>query len=93
MRERIGEKAVVARDERFQAEQHLRERGENQQRQQNPKPHGRKKFSAKLSLPVGCTRRLKPAAARNARSAAAGASFPASRFVMAVRLVRILARN
>ena len=36
-----------------------------------PKRAGVKIFSAKLSRPFGCTRRLKPAAARNARSAAA----------------------
>src|ERR1039458_6680337 len=34
MRERIDKKSIVARDESFQTEQHLRKRGENQQREE-----------------------------------------------------------
>jgi hypothetical protein len=44
MRERIRKETEVTRDKRFQAEEHLRERGENQQREEKSKARGREKF-------------------------------------------------
>ena len=50
MRERIGEKSVVADDESFQSENDLRKRGENQQREQNAKAQGVNQPAARFSL-------------------------------------------
>ena len=44
MRERIGKKSKVTRDEGFEAEHHLRKTGEHQQREKNSEARGREKF-------------------------------------------------
>jgi len=44
MRKRIRKKSEVARDESLQAEDDLWKRGENQQREEDSKSHGREKF-------------------------------------------------
>ena len=49
MGEGIGEKSIVADDEGFQSEEDLRKRGENQQRQQQRKPPGRKPWVNRVS--------------------------------------------
>ena len=52
MRERIGKESKIADDEGFQAEQNLRKRRENQQREKNPKARGREKSSRRIVAAV-----------------------------------------
>ena len=52
MRERIGKKTEVARDEGFQAEDDLRECGEHQQREEDAKARRRRNFLGESRLAV-----------------------------------------
>ena len=52
MRQRIREKAKIACDKCFKAEDDLRKTGEHEQREKNSKAHGREKFSGESGLAV-----------------------------------------
>ena len=52
IRQRIGEKSKIARDKSFEAEDDLRERGENEQCEKNSKAHGRENFLGESGLAI-----------------------------------------